>query len=388
MLAQSGVSRTGRVVRWTAVGVVGALVASGCSSSSSKASGGSRSGSATDSACLTATQKFLVPWSTPPTSLPAGFTPLSEKPAPGGTIIKVIRAAVPAEQEGAQAQAEAAKSIGWTAKTISYNGSVEDLNAKFMQAIAEKPTIITSASTDPASIAQPLAAAKKAGIVVQISSSPTTGPSGYPGYAAGSGGPQLLAQIGDIMANWVMNDSGCKANVAVATLAGLPTQEGMAKKVRADLSATCSSCKSSYVPLQPADVGSPKVTNAIVSALQAHPSINYLVVTLGNITDGLAASLQQAGLDHVKIVGATPDNASIKALQDGTNAMWVDLSVVMNGWVELDAGLRALDQQHAVWGHDFPLAVLTPSNIAKGSSDIPTYPTDYATLFKQIWKAG
>jgi ABC-type sugar transport system substrate-binding protein len=286
------------------------------------------------------------------------------------------------------AEAAAAKSIGWTAKAIDYDGSVQDLNAKFMRAIAEKPTVIGVSAADPASIPLPLAAAKRAGIVVSITGSPDSGPSGFPGYSAASYGPKTGIKIADIMANWVMNDSKCNAHVAVANLAGNSVSELETTRMKADLSATCPDCTLNSVPVQEQQLGSPSVTNAIVSALQANPSIDYLVATLGNITDGLAASLEQAGLAHVKIVGATPDPASIKALQNGTNAMYVGISPVITGYVELDAGLRSLDTHKPVFDDDLPLTVLTPSNVPKSSTDIPAYPAEFASLFKKIWKVG
>jgi ABC-type sugar transport system substrate-binding protein len=158
--------------------------------------------------------------------------------------------------------------------------------------------------------------------------------------------------------------------------------------MKADLSATCPDCTFNSVPVQEQQLGSPSVTNAIVSALQANPSIDYLVATLGNITDGLAASLGQAGLAHVKIVAATPDPASIKALQNGTNAMYVGISPAIIGYVELDAGLRSLETHKPIFDDDLPLTVLTPSNVTKSSTAIPAYPADYASLFKKTWKVG
>ena len=50
---------------------------------------------------------------------------------------------IPTDQTSFVAQEAAAKAIGWTAKEISYDGTVADLNAKFEQAISEKPTVIT-----------------------------------------------------------------------------------------------------------------------------------------------------------------------------------------------------------------------------------------------------
>jgi hypothetical protein len=73
----------------------------------------------------------------------AAYTPLAKKPAPGGMIIRMVNGTIPADSLGADQQSIGAKAIGWTAKKVIFDGSVEDLNAKLEEAISEKPTIIT-----------------------------------------------------------------------------------------------------------------------------------------------------------------------------------------------------------------------------------------------------
>src|SRR5215469_7261496 len=139
------------------------------SSASSSAAATAAAVSATSS-CMTAANNYLRPWDGLPTSLSSAYTPLTTKPAPGGTVIKLVNGKIPSDNESFQQQAIAAQAIGWHAKEIIFDGTVEDLNAKFQQAVSEKPTAITVSGWPPAALQGPLAAAKAAGIVVGLSS--------------------------------------------------------------------------------------------------------------------------------------------------------------------------------------------------------------------------
>lgn len=348
---------------------------------------GAPSTSAAGSACVTKAQSTLQPWLKQPTSLPSGLEPLSQAPKPGGTIIKMTLNGLPSDQSVYSAIQQAAKAIGWTAKQISWDGTVEDLNSKIIQAVSEHPSIITISSQPTASLQQAFAAAKQAGVVINMEAADVP-PTGYPGYSSTELTNASFDTMSQVIASWIENDSQCSAHVAIVTLQGIAAQLYSAKKIKDDLAADCPDCKSTTYEVSPSDIGSPKITNQITSALQADPSIKYVALSLGNLSDGLAASLNQAGLTGVKIVGQVPDPASIAALHDGSNSMWMNLSLPLDGYMETYAGLLAMDKQAAVTVNDFPLSMLTTDNVPSGSGDAPTFPTNYPDLFKQLWKVG
>jgi len=94
---------------------------------------------------------------------------------------------------------------------------VPDLNAKFAQAITDKPAVITLSGWPVAAIAGPIAAAKKAGIVVALSSI-LDQPISNPGFAALSNAGPTVATIGTLEANWFMADSKCAGSAALFSL--------------------------------------------------------------------------------------------------------------------------------------------------------------------------
>ena len=363
-----------------------------CSSGTSTSTSGSAaaaaattSGSATSS-CVAAANAYLKPWDTLPTSLSSAYTPLTTQPAPGGTVIKLVNGHIPSDNESFQQQAIAAQAIGWKAKEIVFDGTVADLNAKFQQAISAKPTAITVAGWPPAALERPLAAAKAAGIVVGLSSVSDPA-SSYPGYASNTNGAATAKQIGQLNAYMFMRDSGCKGSVAVFNLP-FPILKVATDEFQATVKAHCPDCTVSYNEVQSSDIGTPALTSAVVSKLQSSPSTKYVYAIIGNVADGLAPALSQAGINGVKIFGQVPDTTSIAALRNGTNAWWIDQSSLMNGWTELDGVLRVMEAKKAISDTGgYPLAVLTPQNVPAGTG-IPVEPANYQDEFKKLWLVG
>jgi ABC-type sugar transport system substrate-binding protein len=333
---------------------------------------------------MTKATDFLKSWNTLPESLPPQYTPLSKKPAAAGTVIKLV-GPIPSDNISFIAQQAAVQAIGWTAKKISFNGSVEDLNAKFEQAISQKPTVITLSGEPATSIERPLADAKAAGIIVSMDNI-VDSPTANPGFAVLTSGAPTAKLIGQLNAYMFMRDSGCTGSVAVFNLP-FPILKVVTDSFTQTVHASCPACQVSYNELTINQIGTPAGTNAIVSALQSSPSTKYVYTIISDVATGLPAALSQAGITGIKVFGETPDANAIESLRKGTSAWWIDQSPVLNGWTELDAALRALDSGKVIQdnGH-YPLAILTPQNV--GSNDNPTYPLDYQSAFKKLWLQG
>ena len=362
-----------------------ACSSSGSSGSSSSTSSGAASatGVATTSSCMAAANAYLKPWDTLPTSLSSAYTPLASKPTPGGTVIKLVNGTIPADAQSYQQEAVAAHAVGWTAKEIIFDGTVADLNAKFTQAISEKPTAITVSGWPPAELERPLAAAKAAGIVVGLSSVADLATS-YPGYASNTNGAATAKEIGQLNAYMFMRESGCKGSVAIFNLP-FPILVVGTNAFQATVKAHCPQCTVSYNSVQSTDIGTPALPSAVVSALQASPNTKYVYAIIGNVADGLAPALSQAGLTGIKIFGQVPDSTSIAALRNGTNAWWIDQNSLLNGWTELDGILRVVEAKHPISDTGgYPLAVLTPQNVGSGTA-IPVLPANYQSDFEKLW---
>jgi len=363
-----------------------ACSSSGTSTSTSSAAAAAATSGSAVSSCIAAANAYLKPWDALPTSLSSAYAPLSQEPAPGGTVIKLVNGAIPSDNESFQQQAIAAQAIGWRAKEIVFNGTVEDLNAKFQQAISDKPTAITVAGWPPAALQRPLAAAKAAGIVVGLSS--VTDPAAsYPGYASNTNGTATAKQIGQLNAYMFMRDSGCKGSVAIFNLP-FPILKIATSEFQATVRAHCPDCTVSYNEVQSSDIGTPALPSAVVSKLQSSPSTKYVYAIIGNVADGLAPALSQASITGVKIFGQVPDATSIAALRNGTNAWWIDQNSLIDGWTEMDGLLRAMEAKKTISDTGgYPLAILTPQNVP-GGTGIPVEPANYQDEFKKLWLVG
>ena len=372
-----------------AVAVTLAACSSGSSSGSSSASSAAAAaatGVSTSSSCIAAASSFLKQWDTLPTNLSSAYTPLTSKPAPGGTVIKLVNGHIPSDNESFQQQAIAAQAVGWKAKEIVFDGTVADLNAKFQQAISDKPTAITVAGWPPAALERPLAAAKAAGIVVGLSSVSDPA-SSYPGYASNTNGAATAKEVGQLNAYKFMQDSGCKGSVAIFNLP-FPILRIATTEFTNTVKAHCPDCTVSYNELQSSDIGTPALQSAVVSKLQSSPSTKYVYAIIGNVADGLAAALSQAVISGVKIFGQVPDTTSIAALRSGTNAWWIDQNSLIDGWTEMDGLLRAIEAKKTVSDTGgYPLAILTPQNVPSGTG-IPVEPANYQEAFKKLWLIG
>jgi len=361
---------------------IAVLVISGCSTSDKTATGSTGDNGPT-SDCVKRAAANLKPFERIPTQLPADYTPLAAAPKPGKKIIYLANSN-PYEQTVSKSMAKAADAVGWSAEAINFEPTVEDLNAKFMQAISQHPDVIVTDGWPIAEIQQSVDAAKKAGIVV-ADGAVIDVPKDTTGFAATMNGASSNQEIADIEANWVAVDSKCAGHVAQFSLpyAVLRVQETQFEKT---LKTACPNCKTSFTELQNADIGTPAATNAIVSAVQADPSIKYVGMPIGAVAAGLRPAFAQAGITDVKIFGSAPAREQYAAMKKGDGSMWVASSPTMAGWVIVDAMLRVFDTGQAFPGFVQPNVMLTSDNIPKDATENTAYPTDYQQEFRTIWK--
>jgi ribose transport system substrate-binding protein len=378
------------VLATTLIGVV-PLAISACGSSGStttKSSSPAQSAtSGAQSTCVAQADAALKSYSAIPTTLPSDFTSLSKPAVTGKTLIYVAQSGIPSDQRVATAVGEAGKATGWTVKIIQATPTVEDINSKLMQAIAQKPAAVVLEGWPIAAIAQSVAAAKAAGIVV-VSAAIGDVPTGPTGYAAVSNAPASYALVGKLSADWVLRDSNCNAHVAfISTPYSVLKMESDA--FAKTLTATCSACKSTYHEVQNSDLGTPAQTAAIVSAVQADPSIKYVALSGGDLAAGVAAALAQAGITGIHIIGNSPGNASLAALRNGTEDMWLAPGGLgVYGWVIFDSLLRVLDTGKAFPGFLQPYTMLTKANVPANANEDSNFPANYKTLFRTLWKVG
>ncbi|MEV4604415.1 hypothetical protein AB0K15_44550 [Amycolatopsis sp. NPDC049253] len=338
-------------------------------------------------ACLEQVGDFLAPYTKPATTLPSELTALARRPDPGGSVIQISNGSLPQDVTTANATVAAARAIGWAGKVLITDGSVEDLNAKWQQAIAEHPTaIIGSTSSD--SIRNALSAARKAGILTALNAASDT-PNDQTGPDVVNNGATEYADIGEVNAYTVLRDAGCVPTDVVVVSLQFPVLQAEADKFKETLQAHCPKCGVTVKTLQNSEVGTPAATGSIVSTLQADPSAKYVYALIGSLGVGVPAALQAAGMTDVKVFGAQPDSTAIQAVVAGSAAWWLSQeNSEITGWFLLDGILRAKESgkpHNEVAGTP---TILTRDTVPAGAQDPPIYPADYAALFTKIWRIG
>jgi ABC-type sugar transport system substrate-binding protein len=345
------------------------------------------SSSSSTQACVQAATNYLAAYAKPPTTLGSGFTPLPSKPKPGKKVIAIYQGTIPGVILAYKGFTAAAKSVGWTVQGISYDGTPAALEADILQAVAQKPYAIFAAGVTPSAIAPGIAATKAAGILFEDASQ-TTLPESDPGFAVTALGTPTNQLEAKIAAYGVMKDSGCKANVAVFNLTDLDILTVETNSFISTLQKHCPACKTSYTVLPVADLGTPTLTNTIVSKVQSSPGVDWIYTPYGNITDGLPTALATAGLTGIKIAGNVPSSESIADLRTGGTTLEVSQSSLLSGWTDFDALLRAyesgkIENQTA----NAPYVVMTKQNVGSATNPV-LYPTNYAALYEKLWHVG
>jgi ABC-type sugar transport system substrate-binding protein len=133
----------------------------------------------------------------------------------------------------------------------------------------------------------------------------------------------------------------------------------------------------------------------VVSALQENPDTNYIVFTSGDFSLGVAAAVQAAGFDDVRLIGATPIQANVESMRSGgIDEAWAGVSNIVIGWRLVDGAVRYFngdpiaapvaltpdDTGPAAW----PVTRLYTPETAPETADF-VEPENYAEIFSELW---
>ncbi len=372
--------------------VVAALALTACSSSGGASTAGS-SGASTPAGTTSTTSantavaqamKDLAPYEVadPTITLP----PLSSKPPTGKTIdfVTCPFASCLEIQKAAQA---AAKAVGWTVKV--FNGGVSPASfTSAMDAVVQSPNdgVLAIGILPNSAFQTQLDALKSKGIpfVAVASASPIGG-----GMIANFSSTPEIAQSGTVMADWIVADSGANAHVGYFWDPSLTQHKAAKDAFVSQLHSLCPTTCSVDVQSTNFSTGigtaDPK---QVVSYLQRNPSVNYLVVGLGDATAGIPQALAAAGLaGKVKIVTRLADTINFKDIQAGTETMGVTEETYEVGWRMIDVLIRHMEGS-SVTCCSAPIGtihVITKDNLPSDLS-VPYSVPNYQSFFTKAWQ--
>jgi ribose transport system substrate-binding protein len=332
---------------------------------------------------------FLASAATNPTDIVLK-EPLAAPPEHGKLVVSLVTPQ-PVTQVESKAAAAAAKALGWNHRAIPIEPTADGIQKAFQTAFELKPQPVAITLTGYPKVAYEaqLKKAKSRGIAV-ITSSATDPPATGDGIEAVIDGPAQVREAGRTIAAFIVADSKGKAHIALFGISSYPILGEFAAGFKDGLAKWCPDCTVKDVDQQATDVGT-KTPQSVVSTFQGNPDLNYAVFSFGDMTIGVDAALEAAGLSSkVKIAGEAATPANIKAVKAGHELAWTGFAAPVFGWRLIDAAARIASGGDATVASttNLPAQLITPENVDKLVVDKDGYYVgvdNYEGQFRQLW---
>ena len=309
------------------------------------------------------------------------------KPAPTGKTLDYVTCPVPICVETAQGAQAATKALGWKFNLINGGLTPATFTSAWDQIAQSPPSAVAGVGVLPTSA---IATQLKTLIAQKIPYVSVTSPSPVgDGLDAIISGPPEVARSGTLLANWVVSDAK-GANVdtvyvydpsSVSIVAAYPAYTRRLHQL-------CPGCGEDVLKVSLADIGT-KIPGEVVSYVQSHPSLKYVVMGLGDLAAGVPEALKAAGLSsQVKIVTRVITPTNFGDISSGGLSAGFTEEGYEAGWRAVDAIVRVLDG--VPLQSDQPIGVLheitasdLPSNIK-----VPYTVPRYQQAFEKAWGVG
>lgn len=288
----------------------------------------------------------------------------------------------------------AARTLGWNVHVYDGGGTPQKQNAAMLDAISAGANVIANIAIDPNLVQQGLQAAQKAKVLVVSGSDGIDTPNpvekpgpGKLGYKFDVG-PDYAA-LGRKAADWIIGDSGGKANVAVFSDKEFPSVLAFQNGLLAGLK-TCHGCKVS--PLQEfngTQVGT-TLGSQTTGYLQSNPNVNYVFSPYDPAAAAQVTAIATAGMAHrVKVVGVLGSQQNLNFIRHGqVQAADAAYDNRYMGYMIVDGIIRTLDKKplFSPHGGNLPFVVLDKSNLPSPGSDWTASSLGYEAKFEALWK--
>src|SRR4051794_24289752 len=369
------------------LGLLALAAATGCTSSAADTTASSSSAPADKAGQTAAAEQAAAPFLKPAPDLNID-TPLKEAPAKGKRVfwLEGNNGGAAPITPGFKA---ATAALGWSLKILSYDpADPKAASSALQQAVSQKADFIPSSGLQGPLLGQGLEAAKAAGIpVFQIATLDDAGEKTNGIYAVVNRSQQIKTNMAG-MAAYTIADSSAKAKVLNVTLPDYKILATAADDYRDALKSGCSTCTYDQLGISLQEFVSGGVPSQVVSYLQTHSDVNYLMLSLGALSTGVDQALETAGLTkRVKIIGAAPALANVQGLIDNKESAWILLPEALQAWYVVDAMARYSEGMDLkpIQNADLPVEIWTSTNVPKPAHEYDG-PADYAATWKALWK--
>ena len=326
------------VRRMFALSVAGLLALTACGGSDADNAASDTTAAASDSSAADIAAARVTKYLQTITEIDLGEAPASVPEAKTVYYIACSVAVCAEIQVGVEA---AVKALGWTFKSTSHQDTPETVAAAFDAAIAAKPDVVMSSGNPREWFADQLATLQEMNVPVISWSLPE-------GYEPGNG---IAANVlsaddyyfyGALMADYAVANSPNK-NIRFVGLPVFPVLSLVQEGFNAEIAAICPDCKVETQEIAISDIGV-NLPGQIVSALQADPTLDFIVYAFGGMMFGVPDALDAAGLiDQAKAVSQAGGPMNFDFIAKGRHQIGeVALASELLGWRVVDMAVSLL----------------------------------------------
>jgi ribose transport system substrate-binding protein len=310
--------------------------------------------------------------------------PLKKAPPTGKVIIYLVNEGSTQSALISTRVASAAKLLGWTASTITFDPTnPASLDAALMSALQKGANVVSFSGYPISEVSASVISAYKTAHVSIVLDGAFPCAVSSPVIACVDGGISYHG-TGMALADWFVSNSDGKGKAILLATPGLPILDPFAQYFQSQVKKLCPGCSVITANATLAQVGGGTTTNLMLSTAEANPTYKYLIFNDGAFGLGINSLLSAAHLSGFKIAGEILQPEQADALRSGTQSAWTASDVGLNGYNIIDAAARYftnspgtnLDLNH-------PFAFFVKSNIGNVSNFIqPGALQAYAKLWK------
>jgi ribose transport system substrate-binding protein len=377
--------------------VVLALVLAACGGSDSSSSGeSSAAGESTatsetasseggSSGSAAAAKQAIAPYIGQPSAFPVTE---NLKEVPKGATIDYVDCGTPICALFWQILGPAADTMGVNLERVKAGSAANTVSAAFDTVVAKQPAGVIVGSITMQLWSKQLKELQDAGIPVITTGITEAEEFGIEAPQASNNSSELE---GRLMADYAVAAmaTGEETNAVFYETPELTFTKVVGEAFAEELEKICSGCSVRTGQVGVAELGN-TAPNTVVSDLQANPETNLAVFGTNEVSAGLPAALQAAGIE-VETLGNSPGPTELQYLKEGkqTAALGFDLPVLT--WTLLDQTARQIVGQKLTGPESEGIPVLqflTQKDIVFDPSKGWTGYPDFAERFAKLWGVG
>jgi ribose transport system substrate-binding protein len=301
-----------------------------------------------------------------------------------------ITSEVPFIGEVEKGMRQAAEQVGAELVVFPNQGRPTQWAQGIRTAISRDADAILLLAQDPELVGPQISQAERAGIPVIVLR--TTG-EGQPCQRGRDGEtlgttcvPAPFERAGRLEADYVIVDSGGKADVLVVTSNDARSTEPLLRGLRGEFRSNCPDCELRFVDVPIPDWAT-RLRTEVQSALVRDPGIDYVIPTYDSMSQfAVPAIVASRAAERIKISTFNGTPFVLEMLQDGrVVSMDVGEDLAWVGWAAMDQAFRVIAGERAVRSERTPLRVFDESNVDEAGTP-PRFDRGYGRPYVQGYR--